>query len=150
GFDLVRRPTGGKAILHAHEVTYSVIRRLQGAGLREMYRQVNEGLLAGLALLGVHAELSCRSDDFRSLKASPEFIPCFSSTAGSEILFQGRKLVGSAQRRFGDVVLQHGSILLDGSHREIAECLAPRLEGRRHEVEELLESHSVDLESILG
>lgn len=150
GIDLVRRPTGGRAIFHAHELTYSVATRTEMMSPRELYRFVNQGLLAGLKLLGIEAELAATTDDFRTLYSLPESVPCFSSTAKSEIQFQGKKLVGSAQRRFGDVILQHGSLLLSDEHKHIADFLAPHLIRERETIEEHIESRTTEAETILG
>ncbi|MBI3456887.1 MAG: lipoate--protein ligase family protein [Candidatus Rokubacteria bacterium] len=116
GVGLVRRPTGGSAILHespASEVTYSVAARAGdfpgGDDLLETYRILATALAAGLARLGVQAEVVPR---VRGAGApSPTF--CFARTGAYEIAVAGKKLVGSAQRRQGGALLQHGSILLD-------------------------------------
>ncbi|MGH7320254.1 MAG: lipoate--protein ligase family protein, partial [Candidatus Rokuibacteriota bacterium] len=103
GIGLVRRPTGGSAILHEspdREVTYSVVARAEdfvGADdVLETYRILGAGLVAGLARLGVRAELVPLIRAARG-PASPTF--CFARTGAYEIAAQGRKLVGSAQRR---------------------------------------------------
>lgn len=150
GIDIVRRPTGGRAILHAHELTYSVVVRLDDRGPRAIYRFVNEGLLHGLRYLGVNAQLTDANDDFRTPYRDASSIPCFSSSAKSEIQFDGRKLVGSAQRRFGTVVLQHGSILLGPQHRRIVDFLAPHVDCMRHQLDESLSSSAIDVETIIG
>jgi len=115
GVGVVRRPTGGSAIYHdtlEREVTYSVVARsadFEGAGdLLESYRWIGEGLTAGLRRLGVPAEMV-------PVKPSdPAVMPafCFARTGSREVEVDGKKLVGSAQRRQGGAFLQHGSILL--------------------------------------
>lgn len=150
GFGFVRRPTGGRAILHANEVTYSVSMPLGNRGLRELYRWINEGLLEGLRLLGIDASLSDHEADFRRLYADPSSIPCFASSAKSEIQFEGRKLVGSAQRRYGSAILQHGSILLGPEHRRIAEFLAPHVRDFKDVIEDALLAGTIDASSLLG
>ncbi len=113
GVDITRRPTGGRAVLHHHELTYSVAvplglaplpRDLQGS-----YRLVCQGLVSGLRGLGVLAELSPAPSGLIHPKSAA---PCFIQPAGGEIVVGGRKLVGSAMRRLGKVILQHGSLLL--------------------------------------
>jgi lipoate-protein ligase A len=116
GIDVVRRPTGGRAVLHDREATYTAVFP-EGTetflhGLSEIYDMVNRGLLTGLRLLGVPAELEKRSLDIRNHYRSPLSASCFSASAKHEILAQGKKLVGSAQRRLASGVLQHGSVLL--------------------------------------
>lgn len=107
GFDAVRRPTGGRAVLHDRELTYAVVFPKRGLGrLREAYGRIHLGLVRGLAELGVRAE----SSNGRVLP--PGAGPCFSAPAPGEVVVEGRKLMGSAQARIGDAVLQHGSLLL--------------------------------------
>jgi len=115
GIGLVRRPTGGSAILHEspeREVTYSVVARegdFPGADdVLETYRVLGQGLVAGLGRLGVAAELAplVRGRSERT----PAF--CFGRAGAYEIAVGGRKLVGSAQRRQRGCFLQHGSVLL--------------------------------------
>jgi lipoate-protein ligase A len=150
GIDLVRRPTGGKAILHANELTYSVVTTIGARGPRELYRWINEGLLCGLRRLGIEAGLSDQEPDFRALYREPGSIPCFASSSRSEIQSSGRKLIGSAQRRYGRVILQHGSFLLGPEHRRLVEFLAPALIRSTGSIAEQLAAHTIDAEAILG
>lgn len=150
GIDLVRRPTGGKAILHAHEATYCVVVPLGDQLPRDVYRFINECLIRGLALLGIEASLSGASDDFRALYQDPASLPCFTSSARSELLVGGKKLVGSAQRKMGPVILQHGSVLIGPAHRRIAEFLSERTRDARAAIERDLEAKTTDIEAILG
>jgi lipoate-protein ligase A len=150
GIDIVRRPTGGKAILHANELTYSVVTPLEAKGPREMYRFINEGLLRSLEILGIKAELTDKDDAFASLYKDPASVPCFASSAKSEIKYQGKKLVGSAQRRYGNVILQHGSLMLGPEHLLISKFLAPHIMDYRQTIEEQLLLHTIDIKSILG
>lgn len=150
GIGLVRRPTGGKAILHARELTYCVVLPIEKESPREIYRFINERLIAGLRRLGIEASLSSRDDDFRRLYQDPASLPCFSSSARSEVLVGGKKLVGSAQRKLGAVILQHGSILIGPEHRRIAEFLAPHLQVARCEIDRDLREKTTEIETILG
>ncbi len=150
GIDLVRRPTGGKAILHARELTYCVVVPLADQSPKAIYRFINERLIAGLRRLGIDATLSGRDDDFRSLYQDPASIPCFTSSARSEVLVGGKKLIGSAQRKFGSVILQHGSVLIGPEHRRIAEFLAPHVQDARSTVERDLEEKTTEIETLLG
>ena len=150
GIDFVRRPTGGKAILHAHELTYSVVMSCADRGLRDVYRAINEGLLRGLRYLGIAAELTDAGSDFRKVYSEPSSVVCFSSSAKSEIHVNGKKLIGSAQRRYGSVVLQHGSLLLDNRHRHITEFLSRELSTEGERIRLLLEDSTIDVQSILG
>ena len=111
GIDLVRRPTGGRAVLHDKEITYSVIislRRLPGSVL-QTYKFLSSGLLAAINKLGLEAKL----EDKPVKSGNPGSPACFDSPSWYEIEVGGRKLVGSAQTRQREVLLQHGSVLLD-------------------------------------
>jgi lipoyl(octanoyl) transferase len=130
GIDVVRRPTGGRAILHDREVTYSVAAPVTDAGdLRESYRRINRLLIAALQTLGVGAvavvddkDHAARSNDDTEL-ACPGFLPCFHHPSIGEIMLDGRKLVGSAQWRCDGALLQHGSILVDDDQRQLSSFL---------------------------
>jgi lipoate-protein ligase A len=116
GIDWVRRPTGGRAILHDREVTYSVAARQDderiAGDVMQSYRRISEGLLAGMRLLGVKADLAPSAIP-REQPGAPKPAACFAAPSQHEIMVNGRKVIGSAQRRQGNVLLQHGSILLD-------------------------------------
>jgi lipoate-protein ligase A len=120
GIDLVRRPTGGRAILHWDEVTYCAAIPLAFGSPRAIYAMVNEALLEGIRAMGIPAALRGADADLRRAYSSAEGVPCFAFSVKSEIQVGGRKLVGSAQRRYGSAVLQHGSFLLGPGHRELA------------------------------
>ena len=103
----VRRPTGGRAVIHDREMTYSAVLPVRACGgLRTAYRKINEALVAGLREIGVGAGHALG----RALP--PESGPCFMKAAEGEVVVGGRKLVGSAQARIGETILQHGSLLL--------------------------------------
>lgn len=109
GVGFVRRPTGGRAVLHHRELTYSVVAPLRALeGPRHAYRRINRGLLRGLASLGAPVELA---DDSAPV-LRPSAGACFRAPATGEVIAGGRKLVGSAQARLGRSLLQHGSLLL--------------------------------------
>jgi lipoyl(octanoyl) transferase len=110
GLDVVRRPTGGRAVWHAEELTYALA--VPGGalgGLRQAYEEIHRLLLAALRRLGARAEMA----PVRRT-AGIDAGSCFASPAGGEIMIGGRKVVGSAQLREGAGLLQHGSILLSG------------------------------------
>jgi lipoate-protein ligase A len=113
GIAVVRRPTGGRAVWHEHEVTYAVAAPIAAFGaLRHSYRWIHERLAVALRALGIEATLAPDR-----LTARPPDRPgcCFASPSGGEVLVGGRKVIGSAQVRRRAAFLQHGSILLDGS-----------------------------------
>jgi lipoate-protein ligase A len=123
GVAVVRRPTGGRAVLHDRELTYSLCLPLDDVWGRltvaESFRVASQGLLAGLRRLGVHAVLG---DGTGESRASEGTEACFQLHRMPAILVRGRKLLGSAQRRWRAVLLQHGSLLIDvdvGMHRMV-------------------------------
>jgi lipoate-protein ligase A len=123
GVDVVRRPTGGRAILHTDELTYSVIApdnepRVVGT-IVESYRRLSEGLLTGLMLMGVPTHQAERPDNHDSDQGPI----CFEVPSNYEIVFGGKKLVGSAQMRKAGVVLQHGTLPLRGDIARISQYL---------------------------
>ena len=110
GIAVVRRPTGGRAVLHAREITYCVAAPEQALGsLMSAYRTINELLVSALRTLGVDARVA--SPDTPSPR--PVAGACFEEPVAGEIVARGRKLVGSAQWRSEGAFLQHGSILVD-------------------------------------
>ena len=110
GLDVVRRPTGGRAVWHAEELTYALAVPADAlGGLRRAYEEIHRMLLGALRLLGARAEIA-PARRAAGLNAGS----CFASPAGGEIVIGGRKVVGSAQLREGAGLLQHGSILLAG------------------------------------
>ena len=106
-FGVVRRPTGGRAVIHDRELTYAVAVAARAfGGPRQAYCAVNDGLVRGLRRLGVDAVAA------GGAALPPDAGPCFMAPAEGEVVVRGRKLVGSAQVRIGASVLQHGSVLL--------------------------------------
>jgi lipoyl(octanoyl) transferase len=120
GVDVVRRPTGGRAILHWRELTYSVTAPAAGLGpLHEAYAVINRVLLEALHSLGADAVVAQAT-----AARPPDSTPCFSEPSAGEIVIRARggtgKVVGSAQYREDGVLLQHGSILLHDDQDLIA------------------------------
>ena len=150
--DCVHRPTGGRAILHAEEITYSAVLPYSASySAKDIYANISIALLEGLKLynplLG-EAELEGVQPNFPDLLKSPSGMLCFASTAKSEIKYKGKKLVGSAQRKMEKIVLQHGSILCGTFHRKLPgylvcsdaekNILADELNGKTTEIETIL------------
>ncbi len=118
GLAVVRRPTGGRAVWHEHEVTYAVAAPAAAFGsLRDAYRAIHKRLADALRTLGAPAELAPHG---RAARGSLTAGACFAAPVGGEVTIGGRKIVGSAQVRRGTAFLQHGAILLDGSQDIIA------------------------------
>jgi lipoate-protein ligase A len=130
GIDVVRRPTGGRAILHHREVTYSVSAPVADAGdLPESYARINRLLIAALLSLGVDAVVVSDREDESARNGAPAeadqpgLLPCFHHPSMGEITLNGRKLVGSAQWRSGSALLQHGSILVEDDQVQLSSFL---------------------------
>lgn len=122
GWELVRRATGGKAILHTDELTYSVSLPQNSAlvvgGIVESYRRLSRALLAGLTQLGIQVESKPKTQKQKSVGPV-----CFEVPSDYEITIAGRKLVGSAQVRRRNAVLQHGTLPLVGNVARICDAL---------------------------
>jgi lipoate-protein ligase A len=122
GVSFVRRPTGGRAVLHHREVTYSIAAPAEPlGGLRESYAWINRLLVEGLQQLGVDAHEAASVGH----APPPGSAPCFEVPVDGEIIANGRKLVGSAQVREDGALLQHGSILVEND-QELASSLLLR------------------------
>lgn len=118
GLGFVRRPTGGRAVLHEHELTYSVIvpesHPRMPKTVTEAYRVISEGILKGFHQLGFEAYFAVpKTEEERESLKSPRSAVCFDAPSWYELVVEGRKVAGSAQTRQKGVILQHGSILLD-------------------------------------
>jgi len=153
--DVVRRPTGGRAVLHAEEITYSIIipkdSEFYSPDILTTYNLINKGILAGLHLIGVKAELVEHTIDESEQSSSYKHkVPCFSKSAKFEISFQGKKLVGSAQRRYERSILQHGSILVGDYHLHLAEYIAALKGTRIAKFRQALAEKTVSISQILS
>lgn len=124
GFDVVRRPTGGRAVLHRRELTYSVAapQALLGPP-RHAYAAINRALVAGLRRLGAAAALQPAT---AARAPIPSLAPCFAEPVEGEVVAAGRKLVGSAQRVLDGVILQHGSLPLHDDQGAVAALVVGR------------------------
>ena len=120
GIGIVRRPTGGQAVLHASEVTYAVVTATAGEGVLGDYRRLNERLARALIAVGFPAAL-IRSE----ATGTPARASCFARPGRADLAVDGRKIGGSAQVRRGTVLLQHGSIKLWPSAWSLARVLGP-------------------------
>lgn len=118
GLGFVRRPTGGRAVLHEHELTYSIIVSEQYPNMpktvTEAYRVLSEGLLKGFQNLGLDAYFSVpETAEEKDALAKPKSAVCFDAPSWYELVVEGKKVAGSAQTRQEGVILQHGAILID-------------------------------------
>ncbi|MGO9136703.1 MAG: biotin/lipoate A/B protein ligase family protein [Syntrophales bacterium] len=139
--DIVRRPTGGKAVLHENDLTYAVIASehnpLFPPDILGTYKVISSCIAEGLSELGIEAEMegSGRSYQDDSLKAA-----CFSSPSRYELLAKKKKICGSAQLRSKGIFLQHGSILIDFDPVKACAILLPEEGERSWQIEKLRES----------
>ena len=151
GWALVRRPTGGKAILHGDELTYSLClpldHELASGDVIESYRRISAGLLLGLEQIGLSASAKHQGAGVRQSEAGPV---CFDVPSHYEIVVDGRKLVGSAQMRRKGVILQHGTIPLCGDVARICDVLVFDSEDERERQRRSVRQRAVTLSQLLG
>ncbi len=122
GFEVIRRPSGGRAVLHKGDVTYAVVAGLDDRmpyRADQAYRLISKGILLGLQRLGVPA------DSYDGAQETPMPAICFLRPASAEIVHQGKKFVGNAQTWLGHTLLQHGSIAVEPQADYLAELFRP-------------------------
>ena len=150
GWGLVRRPTGGKAILHADELTYSIIApldepRVKGTIL-ESYQRLSGALLTALKIIGIQADSKPKELTNRKLPLNPI---CFEFPSDYEITSNGKKIIGSAQARRLQGVLQHGSIPLFGDIARIVPALTFNSTEEREQAQKNLRFNAGTLKDII-
>jgi lipoate-protein ligase A len=149
--DIVKRFTGGRAVLHQNEITYSVIGLnsfIWASSLKTTYEKISEILLDGLQTLGFKGTLE-RGDISEKTLRGQVAKPCFASTSRSELVFDTKKLVGSAQRRTRKAFLQHGSILLGEGHERLPNYLNLTL-AEKNKFSKSLSENAITLKDALG
>jgi len=146
GLDVVRRPTGGRAVLHLGDLTYALIAGTSDGlplSVAAVYERINQGLLVAFRRLGINAVVESQPAESQQ----SEF--CFLNRTVGAILYRGRKLVGSAQTWHGSSMLQHGSVILEPYTELLANlyaCNGVPLAGIR----EMLDTGIISLREILG
>jgi lipoate-protein ligase A len=159
GVDVVRRPTGGRAVLHEHELTYSIVVRqaLLPGSVLDTYQVLSEGLLAGLRYLGIKGEQvrprpkPARNEQAAAAKAEDGLhAACFDAPSWYETVVAGRKIIGSAQTRRDGVILQHGSLLLSFDPARLTGLLRVRQAERRPAMEALLAAKATSVADVTG
>ncbi len=151
GWQVVRRPTGGRAILHTDELTYAVLApahepRVQGDVLTA-YRNLAQGLMAGLRRLGLQPQWQEQRAPWQQQRGHPV---CFQVPAVYEILVNGRKILGSAQVRRLQGVLQHGTLPLEGDITRILDVLRFADDGQRERARARLRASATTVREALG
>ena len=151
---IVRRTTGGRAVLHWNELTYSVICHKDdptvGGNIQDAYRKISLALMAGVKHLGANVSFESRRQEQPSPRGKELTAPCFTSTAQHEVTLNNRKLIGSAQQRIGEVILQHGSLLLGPEHKHIVELFPNGKEKLRQRFTQELDNHTISLSEDLN
>ena len=153
GIDVVRRPTGGRAVLHAEEVTYSIViprtSTFYSQRIQTVYNQIGLGLVHSLRLLGVEAELQKGTVDLRDHYHRSESVACFSSASRYEVMVNNRKIIGSAQRHISGNILQHGSILSGREHSRLPDFLRHLSPQEKRKMRTMLQNKTVDIRQCL-
>lgn len=151
GWEVVRRVTGGRAILHTDELTYSVTgsadEPVLAGGVLESYNRLAQALLHAVRELSVPVEMKEHEDGHTQQNLNPV---CFEVPSTYEITVDGKKLIGSAQARKKEGVLQHGSLPLTGDLTRICDALVFEDESARQNAKERLLSRATTVESVLG
>ncbi|MDR3561649.1 MAG: biotin/lipoate A/B protein ligase family protein [Negativicutes bacterium] len=154
GVDVIRRLTGGRAVLHDAELTYSIIVRenhpLVPPTITASYRYFSGGLLAGLQQMGLDARMSIPRAAYGQGGRKAASAACFDAPSHYEITVGGRKLVGSAQVRKSGVILQHGSVLLRFSAEDVVALLQLPSPELRSQLVEMLGRRATSVEEALG
>lgn len=151
GWDFVLRATGGRAVLHAEELTYSLIARRDEAPwcatLALSYDRIAQALASVLGDFGLQLAAGVSVGTRHAVSLQAAHLPCFASTSRSELTFSERKVVGSAQRRMREAFLQHGSIPLTPDHERLVEVLRLDEAGKESYLQ-VLRAHAVSLGEI--
>ncbi|MBN1265086.1 MAG: lipoate--protein ligase family protein [Anaerolineales bacterium] len=151
GWDLVRRPTGGRAILHTDELTYSISAPLSeslvSGGVLASYRRISKAIIHGLRLLDLPIETKEHTQTVPHAQQEPV---CFEVPSVYEITALGKKLVGSAQVRRKNAVLQHGTIPLTGDISRICNALYFSSDAERKKAVLRVHERAITVEKLVG
>ena len=153
--DFVRRPTGGRGVLHEHELTYSVIVTEDYPDMpetvTEAYRVISGGLLEGFRNLGLDAYFSIpeTEEELQGLK-KPQSAVCFDTPSWYELVVEGKKVAGSAQTRQKGVILQHGAILLSLDEEKLVSLFKFQSEDQKIRMKNSLSKKAVAIDQLMG
>lgn len=151
GLGLVRRPTGGRGVLHEHELTYSVIVSEEGMPetVTEAYRVISGGVLQGFLNLGLDASFSVPdTEEARADLKRPKSAVCFDTPSWYELVVEGKKVAGSAQTRQKGVILQHGAILVSLDIEKLVSLFIFKSEEEREQTLRSLPERAVSIEQL--
>ena len=157
GFAIIRRPTGGRTVLHYDELTYAVIGKIEGilsGSTLQAYQTISKALIRGLSYAGI--DLSLEKKALPLHKHHEKKNPCFSSSAKYELIYKPcsenskwKKVVGSAQFRKNGVLLQHGSILLNHNQELMAGLMYGLSNNERELLKKFLAQNTISINQIL-
>ncbi|MDP6156387.1 MAG: lipoate--protein ligase family protein [Candidatus Thermoplasmatota archaeon] len=133
GIDYVRRLTGGKAVLHDDELTYSIIipsshKKMEGIGVVDSYRTISKALVRSLQLCGIMCEIAPKIVPSQARMGSKI---CFETPSTYEVMAGNKKIIGSAQTRDKGVILQHGSVPIDWDTEKMLDVMGIPIKGRK-------------------
>ncbi|WP_444685682.1 lipoate--protein ligase family protein [Alkalicoccus luteus] len=151
---LVRRPTGGRAVLHEDELTYSIIVKEDHpgipAGITEAYRVLSGGLLLGFKNMGLEAGFSIPwTEEEKADLKSPRSAVCFDAPSWYEMVVNGRKIAGSAQTRQKGIILQHGSIIRRFDEEKLFDMFLFKSERIRRRMQAGFRSKATPMEELM-
>lgn len=131
--EYVRRLTGGKAVLHDDELTYSIIipathSKMEGTGVIDSYRKISKALIRSLRLCGIKCEMAPKIVPGQAQKGSKI---CFETPSTYEVMAGNKKIIGSAQTRDKGIILQHGSVPIDCDVEKMFDVMGIPKEGRK-------------------
>ena len=151
GFGFVRRPTGGRVVLHDNEVTYAIISPAEGrlsGNVTESYYEISKALARGLELMNINVdfEKSNLSSEHQRQAANP----CFTSSSRYELSYKKKKIVGSAQVRKNNCLLQHGSILLNCNQSKLAQIIPDLTKEQKERMTNYLKRKTIAINEIMS
>ena len=147
GYDFITRPTGGRAIFHSEELTYSIIFPKNILSQQQLYIYIHETFTKVLNKLDYNVVLATNKPKLPKLKDLATDYPCFTRSAETEVEYDGKKIIGSAQKKYPNSILQHGSILIGDFHRNLSKFLITN-ENERYIIDKEIKSKTICLNKL--